>query len=105
LKHGNEISLSQRLRRIVEPFKDLLGNKKQRSKFEYKTSITRNYLTHYLKDLEEDASDGEQLIRITDKLQAIFQLHLLYVIGFSVDEIKRMASNNHLLKRKLELTI
>lgn len=101
LKHGNEISLRIRLKRIIEPFKELLGNSSVRSKLLSKIVDTRNYLTHYNEELKESAADGMELWTLCQKMEVIFQLHFLKVIGFSDQEINNVVENCHPLKRKI----
>ena len=103
LMHGNEINLGKRLKRIIEPFKDKLGNRRERSKLLRKIVDTRNYLTHYNEDLKENAADGIELWHLCQKMEAIFQLHFLKVIGFSEKEIDSVVENCHTLKNKIQI--
>jgi hypothetical protein len=50
LEHGNEINLRKRITRIIEPFKDIIGNSTDRRKIISRIVDTRNYLTHYNED-------------------------------------------------------
>lgn len=101
LMHGNEINLGKRLKRIIEPFKDKLGNSKERNSLLRKIVDTRNYLTHYNEDLKDSAAQGSELRGLCQKMEAIFQLHFLKVIGFSDEEISAVIKNCYPLKRKL----
>jgi hypothetical protein len=101
LMHGNEINLGKRLRRIIEPFKDKLGNSKERNSLLRKIVDTRNYLTHYNEDLKDSAAQGSELWGLCLKMEVIFQLHFLKVIGFSDEEISTVIENCYPLKRKL----
>ena len=47
LMHGNEVNLGKRIKSIIDPFKDVIGTSKQRSKLIRRIVDTRNYLTHY----------------------------------------------------------
>lgn len=102
LMYGNEISLGNRLKRIIEPFKNKLGSKKERKRLLRKIVDTRNYLTHYNEDLKENAADGIELWNLCQKMEAIFQLHFLKVIGFSEKEIDSVVENCHTLKNKIK---
>jgi hypothetical protein len=102
LQFGNELSLSKRINKIIAPFKQLLGNSNDRSSLIWSIVNTRNYLTHYNRDLEEKAVTGKELWRLCKKMEAIFQLHLLDVIGFSRDEIVSIHSNSNDLRAKLK---
>ncbi|PKF56418.1 hypothetical protein CW748_10725 [Alteromonadales bacterium alter-6D02] len=101
LMHGNEINLGKRLKRIIEPFKDKLGNSKERSKLLRTIVDTRNYLTHYSENLKNNAADGEELWILCQKMEVIFQLHFLKVVGFSDEEIDSVVENCYPLKQKI----
>lgn len=102
LMHGNEINLGKRLKRIIEPFKDKLGNSKERSKLLRKIVDTRNYLTHYSESLKDNAADGKELWNLCQKMEVIFQLHFLKVVGFNHDEIESVVENCYPLKQKIK---
>ncbi|OLO08756.1 hypothetical protein BTW08_05410 [Salinicola sp. MH3R3-1] len=101
LMHGNEINLGKRLKRIIEPFKDKLGSSKKRSKLLRKIVDTRNYLTHYSENLKNNAAGGEELWNLCQKMEVIFQLHFLKVVGFSDEEIESVVENSYPLKQKI----
>jgi len=100
LYHGNEINLGQRIKRIIDPYKSYLGNSKQRNKIIRGVVNTRNYLAHYSEELEKDSVQGPDLWVLCQKMEAIFQLHLLQQLGFTESEIQRILSNNYKLKQK-----
>ncbi len=99
LCHGNEISLSQRIKAIIEPFKMLVGTSKERSRLIRHIVNARNYLTHYDKSLEAEEYD---LWVLCQRMEAIFQLHLLKVVGFSNDEVISIFKNSDKLQFKLK---
>ncbi|MDA2943338.1 ApeA N-terminal domain 1-containing protein [Enterobacter cloacae] len=101
LTHGNEINLGKRLKRIIEPFKERIGTSGERSKLLRKIVDTRNYLTHYSTDLESKAAKSRELLIICNKMEAIFNLHFLTVVGFNDVEINRVIDNCYPLKSKL----
>lgn len=102
LYHGNEINLGQRIKRIIEPYRSYIGNSKQRNKFIRSVVNTRNYLTHYSEELEKDSLKGPELWSLCQKMEAVFQLHLLQQLGFEELEIQRLLSNNYKLKQKFD---
>lgn len=104
LMHGNEINLGKRLKIIIEPFKEHLGTSKERSKLLRKIIDTRNYLTHYSEELKSKSAEGNELWLLCQKMEVIFQLHFLKVIGFSEDEIKNVIENCYPLKTKVNAT-
>jgi ApeA N-terminal domain 1 len=103
LKHGNELSLSQRIKAIIKPFKDKIGTSKEREKLINKITETRHYLTHYDKNSESKVStDGKDLYVLCLKLEVIFQLHLLQILGFEKDEINSIAINSQQIQHKIQ---
>lgn len=102
LEHGNEINLGKRLKRIIEPFKKHLGTSVERSRMLRKIVDTRNYLTHYNEDLKEDSAKGRDLWVLCKKMESIFNLHFLKVIGFTEEEINRVVKNSFPLRQKLQ---
>ncbi|MBS61783.1 HEPN domain-containing protein [Salinisphaera sp.] len=100
--YGNEISLGQRIKRIIDPYKSHIGNNKQRSKLIRAIVNTRNYLTHYTEALESKAVRGRNLWLTCQKMEAIFQLQLLQQLGFSEGAIQGVLANNYKLKQKLD---
>lgn len=101
LIHGNEINLGKRLKRIIEPFKDKLGNSRKRNNLLRKIVDTRNYLTHYSDNLKNNSANGEELWILCQKMEVIFQLHFLKVVGFSDEEIESVVESCYPLKQKI----
>jgi hypothetical protein len=104
IQHGNELSLSQRVKEVIEPFKDLVGSSGERSKLIRAIVNTRNYLTHFNDALEADATTGQELWILCKRMEAIFQLHLLDVLSFTKDEIYSVHKNSQDLQKKLKAT-
>ncbi len=102
LIHGNEISLSKRIKRIIEPFKEYFGSSKEREKMIRSIVNTRNYLTHYSESLKEKAADGVELWAICQKMEAMFQLHILNILGFSKNEVSAIYKNSENLRNKIK---
>lgn len=102
LQDGNAINLRQRIKSIIEPFKKFLGTSKERDKLIISIINTRNYLTHYDKSLETIAVCGRDLWLLCLKMEAIFQLHLLQVLGFTQAEVKSVFDNSDELQQKLK---
>ena len=105
LKYWNELSLRQRLKKIVEPFKEFIGNRKNRDRLIGNIVDTRNYLTHYDESLKGKAIIGEELWSLYRKMEALFQLIFLYkVLDFTKEEVKAIIADNGQLRHKLDLT-
>lgn len=101
LMHGNEINLRKRIRKIIEPFKVHFGSSDKRERLLRKIVDTRNYLTHYSESLKENSATGRELWVLCQKIEAIFNLHFLNVIGFTEEEINMVVQNCYPLKQKL----
>ena len=102
LQHGNEVNLGRRIKSIIKPFKEFLGTSKDRNKLIRSIIDTRNYLTHYDKSLESTAVSGRDLWLLCLKMEAIFQLHLLQVLGFTEAEVRSVINNSNELQQKLK---
>ena len=103
LNYGNELNLSLRIQDIISPFEELLGKKKERQKLIRKIVDTRNYLTHYDKSLESVVSTkGKDLHMLCLKMEVIFQLQLLKILGFTKDEINFIAINSYQIQHKIQ---
>ncbi|WP_192182678.1 HEPN domain-containing protein [Mesorhizobium amorphae] len=100
LAYGNEISLSKRLKNIIAPFKEILGGSRDRESFVRKID-TRNYLTHFDERLKTRAATGKAIWPIYIKMEAIFQLQLLTVLGFSKAEISDLVGKSSEVAQKL----
>ena len=66
---------------------------------------TRNYLTHYDSDLESDAAKGEDLYILCLKMELLFELHFLYLMGFSAEQIQSIADKCPKLQWKRSLSL
>jgi hypothetical protein len=65
--------------------------------------VTRNYLTHFDKSLESSAKAGADLWIICQKLEALFQLHLLSRLGFTTEQISSIEKNYYRFRQKLTM--
>jgi hypothetical protein len=99
-KYENEVSLRKRLKEIykmhksaVEPFIP------DRDEFIGLTLDTRNYLTHYGKDLEEKAAKGAELFFLTTRLELVIEIIFLSEIGFVDEDIKNVLDRHWLYLR------
>lgn len=101
LKHVNELSLLKRIKKMMQPFKELFGNGREQNSFISRVVDTRNYLTHYDSEIEIKAASGEDLWKLCMKLEALFQLHFLRLIGLNIESIKSIVKKNTALRDKL----
>lgn len=103
LSHGNEISLSDRLTMIMEPFKNHIGTSRDRKRLVRKIVDNRNYLTHFDKSLEENRATGRNLWILYSRMEAIFTLTFLKLIGFDEEKIEMTIQKTYSLEYKLKL--
>jgi hypothetical protein len=101
LVYGNEINLRKRLKRIFVPFKKYLGGTSERSRIINSIVDTRNYFTHYSKELKTKAASGKDLWLLCLKMEAILQLHFLKELGFTDKQIEECVSRCFRLQQKI----
>jgi len=88
LSRNSEMNLRKRLGSIIEPFKEIIGNRRKRDSLIHKIVVMRNYLTHYDPSWESEIPKDEDLPLLCLKMEFLFQLYLLQLIDFSQEEIK-----------------
>ena len=103
LAYGNEIGLTRRVKRLLEPFSEHFGTKAQQKKLARLITDTRNYLTHYDKKLLGKAAKGRDLWVVSQKMEALFQLHLLKTLNFSDEQVETICFDRQALSQKLKL--
>ena len=104
LKYANGISLRHRIKQMIEPFKELYGSRREQSSFIDKVLNTRNYLTHYSPSLKDKSCDGIELAKLSQKLEVLFQLHFLHLVGLDHSLIIKLAKENTALQEKLRIS-
>ena len=102
LRYGNEVSLRHRLKRIIEPFNEIIGSQRTRKRLIDRIVNTRNYLTHYDESLESETAINEDLWSLCLKMELLFQLQLLQLVGFSREQIDSIVANCPQIQRKLQ---
>lgn len=99
LKYGNEYSLRKRLKDLFEKYKEIIdGFIENKDIFINRVVDTRNYLTHYDKNLREKAVDGKQLYYVIQQLKIVIVICLLSELGFNLKEIKNLLARNRRYK-------
>ena len=96
LRYANEPSLKQRILSLAEPFKDWFGSEDDFDNFVNKVVNTRHYLTHYDESNRKNAAFDEDLWKLTRQLEALFQLHLLKLVGIDVNLILKNNTRFHM---------
>jgi hypothetical protein len=82
-----------RLAQVFEYYSDiasiyLKSNKKE--KFAELAIDTRNYFTHFRRSLKEKAARDDDLFYLTQDLQLLLQFCLLTLLGFTLDDMRRV---------------
>ena len=103
LRYGNELSLRQRIKRLMLPFRQYFGNNKERRAIIDKIVNTRNYLTHYDDTLRDDAAVGPEISHLCNRLDGLLQLNLLKIMGLSDESILSVLRESGPISRKLGL--
>lgn len=104
LNYANELTLRDRIKKLISPFEKYIGGDREPQLINYIVD-TRNYLTHYDSKLEPKAAKGADLYKLGIKMELLFELHFLDLMGFSQDEIDSIVANNQKLKWKCSLTL
>ena len=94
------MSLRNRIMKIIEPFKDIIGTDENRQKLIDSIMDTRNYLTHHNPSKKPRAATGVNLWPLCMKMELLFDLHILQLTGFSREKIDSIVDNCPELKRK-----
>ena len=89
LQRANELTLQNRIEKMIEPF-DCLIDDARRPQLIKHIKNTRNYLTHHDPKLEKKAAKGVLLQFLCLKMNALFRLQFLRLIGFNEQEIMRL---------------
>lgn len=92
-KNGGTGSLRNRIEDIIKPFADIIGSQTTQRALVSKIVDTRNYLTHYDLSLEQTAAKDEALWSLCLKMELLFQLHFLLIVGFSREQIDSFVTN------------
>jgi hypothetical protein len=103
LKYANELPLRKRLNHMLDPFEGFFGNKHQRKDFVNQVVNTRNYFTHYDPTIEKSSVSGKNLWSLCMKLEALFQLHLLRLIGIDQELMGQLVRGSEELRRTLNI--
>lgn len=105
LEYPDRISLRERIKELINPFKEIFGNSKERNKLIHKILRTRNHLTHPDPRSESEAAKGEDLHTLCVKMELLFELHFLKLTGFAPEKIKSIADNCRTLQWKRSLNL
>lgn len=103
LKYANEVGLSRRIKDIARNFTDIFGGSREVEKFVRSVAATRNYLTHYDESLESEASKDGDLLALCGKIEVLFQLYFLKLIGMDNSKIRHIAENSESIRLKMKM--
>lgn len=96
IEYGNAFSLRKRLKEIFKIIGDDIITKLIENKTNFIKDVvkTRNYYTHYSKELEEQAPDTKKLLKLTQKLRFLVEICFLVELGLSTDKIKEIVDRD-----------
>ena len=98
---GKRVSLKDRLKSLIEPLKEVIGAEDKHIKLIDEIVDTRHYLTHYDFDLKPKAAKDEDLPILCHKMECLFKLYILRLIGFNREEIDTIVANSPQILWKL----
>ena len=98
---NRSVPLDQRIKCIIELFKEIIGNEDNQRNLICKIVSTRRDLTHSNLDLAPQTAIGIDLWPLCLKTELIFQLLLLWSIGFSLEDINSIVANCRQLQWRL----
>lgn len=87
----DKASLGKKIECLIKPFEDIFGDDDKRKEIVDGIKHTRNYLTHHEPAREQKAAKGLDMWSLNLKMEAIFQLNFLSVLGFTEAEIKHIS--------------
>ena len=87
---------------MTEPFDSFMGGENRPGLID-SIMKTRNYLTHYDSKSEAKAAKGRVLEFLCVKMNALFRLHFLKLIGFNEQEIDAIVDKCSYLKGECNL--
>ena len=85
-KNTKRVNLRSRLNSLIEPFKELICDKNDPDELINRIVCLRNYLAH-LDPAKKSAFRGEELPLLCHKMELLFQVNFLDLVGFSREEI------------------
>lgn len=95
LKYLNEFSLQKRLKEILKKCGDVINLLIQdNEEFIEDVKNTRNFLTHYDKNIERKAKSGQELYMLVQKMKFVLEICFLIELEMSVETIKSLVSRN-----------
>lgn len=96
LNFGNEITLAERLRELIDPFASVFGEEAIIDLIVRGAVKTRNYHAHYDPKGAAKALKGTALIALTLRLQVLFTLCFLTRLGLKDEEALELARSSPL---------
>ncbi len=95
MNYLHEYSLRKRLKVITDTLDDVIEILiKNKVDFISDVENTRNFLTHYDRNLEDKCKTGNDLYILTQKVKFILEMCFLLEMGMSTDKIKKLAKRN-----------
>ena len=104
IRYANELPMRKRLTRIIEPFRDFYGSRREQDSFINSVVDMRNRLIHSDPDLSKSAPNIEKMYVLCMKLQSLYQLHILKILGMNEKRIEEIVRKNRVLRGNLELS-
>ncbi|HCL3145385.1 TPA: hypothetical protein N2A34_003144 [Pseudomonas aeruginosa] len=91
LNFGNEVTLAERLEKMLSPYASVFGGEQAITDIIKGTKNTRNYHAHYDAKGYKKSVKGAALVALTFRLQVLFTLCIVVRLGFTVEEALNLA--------------
>ncbi|MFU6892145.1 HEPN domain-containing protein [Pseudomonas aeruginosa] len=98
LNFGNEVTLADRLRNMLEPYSSVFGGEDSVANIVKQTKDTRNYHAHYDAKGARKATKGAALVALTFRLQVLFTLCIVVRLGLKVEEALNLVKTEALAR-------
>jgi len=100
IKYLNELSLRRRLKDLFKKYKNVVKPViPDKKKFIDSIKNTRDFLTHYDKNLESKSKKGKELYRLTQKIKFLLEICFLSELGMSDEIIRNLIKRNERYRR------
>ena len=87
LNSANQLSLRDRIERMMKPFEEWFKVNETSKEFAKRVADTRNHLTHLHGRQEQQATSGQELWDLYNKLEILTTLYVLMLLGLDKNDI------------------
>ena len=110
INNKRNINLRDIIELLFKEYESFFIKNRKKETIEYLAKIiskTRNYYTHNSEEIDKEIksviANNEEIIRLIKKLEALYELNFLEMLGFNEEDIKTIISKNDKFYTKLEM--